>query len=245
MRVSVVIPAFNEAKGVAQTTANLLLVLNVLQNSYKTEIIFVDDGSTDDTRPLLQSAWNGDETVKIVAHEQNRGLGAALRTGFSYATGDIVVTTDFDGTYAFELIPTIVEQLVRDEVDIVTASPYHPAGHVEGVPKYRLMFSYGASLLYRLLVKWQVHTWTALFRAYRRPVIEHVQFESNGFLAGTELLVYALQAGYTVSEFPATLKTRSFGQSNIKIARVTRSHLIFQLKILRRRLKNLFQRPSP
>jgi len=120
-----------------------------------------------------------------------------------------------------------------DGVDIVTASPYHPNGRVEGVPRFRLLFSFGASLLYRILVRWDVHTWTALFRAYRRRVIENVTFESNDFLAGTELLVKALQRGYTVSEFPTTLRVRTFGQSSIRIARVTKAHLKFQLRLLR------------
>jgi dolichol-phosphate mannosyltransferase len=87
--------------------------------------------------------------------------------------------------------------------------------------------------LYRLLVSWKIHTWTALYRAYRRPVIENVTFESNDFLAGTELLVKALRAGYKVSEFPTTLHVRTFGQSSIKIARVTKLHLKFQLRLLK------------
>src|SRR5262249_59237189 len=113
-----------------------------------------------------------------------------------------------------------------------------PKGHVEGVPRYRLMFSFGASFLYRLLVDWHIHTWTALYRAYRRKVVETVSFESNDFLAGTELLVYALQAGYRVSEFPTTLHVRTFGQSSIKIARVTRQHLKFQFRLLKSAILN-------
>ena len=168
----------------------------------------------------------------MVSHEVNRGLGAALRTGFSHATGDIVVTTDFDGTYHFSTIPQIVAHMQVYGVDMVTASPYHPRGSVEGVPGYRLLFSYGASLLYRILVSWKVHTWTALFRAYRREVIEKVGFESDGFLAGTELLIKAIQAGYSVSEFPTTLHVRTFGQSSLKIFRVTQAHMKYQMQLL-------------
>jgi len=127
----------------------------------------------------------------------------------------------------------MLARLLVSNADIVTASPYHPNGHVEGVPRYRLLFSFGASLLYRLLVSWKIHTWTALYRAYRRPVIENISFESNDFLAGTELLVKALRAGYRVSEFPTTLQVRTFGQSSIKIARVTKMHLKFQARLLK------------
>jgi dolichol-phosphate mannosyltransferase len=233
VEISIVIPALNEAEGVQQTAESLGNVLNYLRKTHTVEVIFVNDGSKDDTERLLKETFADDPQVRVVSHEVNRGLGAAIRTGFAHASGDVIITTDFDGTYAFNTIPQLLGRIIIDRVDIVTASPYHPNGNVEGVPRYRLLFSFGASLLYRLLVKWHVHTWTSLFRAYRRRVIENVAFESNDFLAGTELLVKALQAGYTVSEFPTTLRVRTFGQSSLKIARVTKAHLRFQMRILR------------
>lgn len=233
MKVSLVIPAYNEAEGVEATTEKLNKLLARLRNQYEMEVIFVNDGSKDDTAALLTEAFRDNPEVRVVSHEVNKGLGAALRTGFDQTTGDIIITTDFDGTYHFSTIPQILARMLVYDVDIVTASPYHPRGAVEGVPRYRLLFSYGASLLYRLLVRWDVHTWTALFRAYRREVVETVGFESAGFLAGTELLIKAIQAGYKVSEYPTTLHVRTFGQSSIKIVRVTKAHMRYQLSLLR------------
>lgn len=236
MKVSLIIPAFNEAEGVAQTAKVVRAVIADMRKLHDVEVVFVNDGSRDNTAQLLQQEFANEPGVQVVSHEANRGLGAAIRTGFSHATGEIMITTDFDGTYAFETIPKLLEQLIADGTDLVTASPYHPKGKVEGVPRYRLLFSFGASLLYRLLVNWHIHTWTALFRAYRATMVRAIPFESNDFLAGTELIVNALRAGYKVSEFPATLRVRTFGQSSLKIARVTRAHLRFQLKILWARL---------
>ena len=233
MDISLVIPAFNESEGVKQTAESLRPVLNYLRKTHNVEVIFVNDGSRDDTERLLKETFADDSKVRVVSHEVNKGLGGAIRTGFAHATGDIIITTDFDGTYAFNTIPQLLGRIIIDRADIVTASPYHPNGEVEGVPRYRLLFSFGASLLYRLLVKWEIHTWTALFRAYRRRVVENVTFESNDFLAGTELLVKALQAGYKVTEYSTTLRVRTFGQSSIRIARVTKAHLKFQVRILR------------
>jgi dolichol-phosphate mannosyltransferase len=232
MKISLIIPAYNEAEGVTETAKALQNMLDTLRSEHEIEVIFVNDGSRDDTQHLLKTIFADDASMRVISHEVNRGLGAAIRTGFSYASGDIIITTDFDGTYAFNTVPDLLERLITDQVDIVTASPYHPQGTVEGVPGYRLLFSFGASLLYRVLVNPQIHTWTALFRAYRRPVIEQVQFESDGFLAGTELLVNAIRAGFTVSEFPTILRVRTFGQSSIKIARVTKAHLKFQAHLL-------------
>ncbi len=232
MKISLVIPAYNESEGVAKTAAAVRPVIAFLREKHETEIVFVNDGSKDDTEAQLQAAFAGDSSVRVVSHERNRGLGAAIRTGFAHATGDIVITTDFDGTYAFNTIPQLLAKLLAENVDIVTASPYHPKGRVEGVPRYRLLFSYGASFLYRVLVRWDIYCWTALFRAYRRPVLDSITFESDDFLAGTELLVKAIRAGYKVAEFPTTLHVRTFGQSSIKIARVTKAHLKFQARLL-------------
>jgi dolichol-phosphate mannosyltransferase len=233
MKVSLIIPAYNESEGVSQTAVAVRKLLTYLRTKNEVEVVFVNDGSKDNTADLLQTEFSDDAQVKIVSHERNKGLGAAIRTGFEHASGDVIITTDFDGTYPLSTIPQMLGRMVVDQVDIITASPYHPQGNVEGVPGYRLIFSFGASLLYRLLVSWRIHTWTALYRAYRRPVIENITFESNDFLAGTELLVKAMRAGYTVSEFPTTLHVRTFGQSSIKIARVTMLHIKFQLRLFK------------
>jgi dolichol-phosphate mannosyltransferase len=232
MKISLVIPAYNEAEGVEKTARGTGQAVQFLREKYEVEVVFVNDGSADDTEARLKAAFAADERVRVVSHDRNRGLGAAIRTGFAHAAGDIIITTDFDGTYAFSSITQLLAKLMTENVDIVTASPYHPKGKVEGVPRYRLLFSYGASLLYRILVRWNIYCWTALFRAYKRPVIENVTFESDDFLAGTELLVNAIRAGYTVAEFPTTLHVRTFGQSSIKIARVTKAHLRFQARLL-------------
>ncbi|MBI5667354.1 MAG: glycosyltransferase family 2 protein [Chloroflexi bacterium] len=241
VKVSLVIPAYNESEGVKQTADAVRAVLAYLQKKHDVEVVFVNDGSKDNTAELLEAEFQANPGVKVVSHDRNRGLGAAIRTGFQHATGDVIVTTDFDGTYPLNTIPQLLSKMIVEKVDIVTASPYHPQGHVEGVPRYRLLFSFGASLLYRILVSWKVHTWTALYRAYRRQVVDTIGFESNDFLAGTELLVKAMRAGYTVAEFPTTLHVRTFGQSSIKIARVTRSHLKFQLHLLKETLAGNYE----
>jgi dolichol-phosphate mannosyltransferase len=232
MKISLVIPAYNESEGVAQTADAVRNLLNYLRKTHEVEVVFVNDGSKDNTAELLTNEFKDDDQIRVVSHDGNKGLGAAIRTGFQNAKGEIIITTDFDGTYPLNTIPQLLSRMLVDKTDIITASPYHPNGHVEGVPRYRLLFSFGASLLYRLLVSWKIHTWTALYRAYRRKVVENVTFESNDFLAGTELLVKAMKAGYTVSEFPTTLHVRTFGQSSIKIARVTKLHLKFQWRLL-------------
>ena len=237
--LSIVVPCYNEALNVPKLAAELLPVATELADSQSVELVLVDDGSSDDTWQVLTSTFTeeaaGPVVVDFERHPVNRGLGAALRTGLSAAQGDVIVTTDSDGTYRFTEIPSLLSHLAAD-VDVVTASPYHPAGGVAGVPGYRLVLSRGSSMIYRILVNRHVHTYTSLFRAYRRSVVEHVPFAANGFLAGTELMVKAMLAGYRVAEYPTVLYSRVYGVSKAKLARTIVAHLRFQGRVLLHRL---------
>jgi dolichol-phosphate mannosyltransferase len=233
--LSIVIPCHNEAENVGQVAVDLLPVAALLASTRPVEIVFVNDGSTDHTQSVFESlcAYDLPRNVqgRVVAHRRNLGLGAALRTGFGAATGSIIVTTDCDATYRFQEIPALLSRLT-DDMDVVTASPYHPDGGVADVPQYRLILSRGSSWIYRRLVGRHVHTYTALFRAYRRSVLEQVPFSSNGFLAGTEILVNAMRAGYGVAEYPTVLHARVRGVSKARLARTIMAHLTFQFRIL-------------
>jgi dolichol-phosphate mannosyltransferase len=237
--LSLVIPCYNEVDGMMALHSKLMPVVAELAVGRSVEVVFVDDGSQDGTGEALKrlygSATQAGAAFKFECHPENRGLGAAIRTGFAAAQGEVVVTTDSDGTYPFGSIPLLLACLAP-RVGLVTASPYHPAGGVRGVPAYRLVLSQGASFLYRLLVDRHVRTYTALFRAYRRQVINEIPFEANGFLAGTELMVKAMLAGWQVAEYPAVLHARVTGVSKARLARTIRAHLAFQWRVLLHRL---------
>jgi dolichol-phosphate mannosyltransferase len=239
MKLSIVIPCYNEVDNIQKLKAELLPVVESLAKDYQVEIVFVDDGSTDGTLDAIQSQLKVEQMANVTPvyrqHERNKGLGAALKTGFSAVTGDLIVTTDSDGTYKFSNIPTLLAEI--DGADIVTASPYHPQGEVVGVPGYRLILSKGSSMIYRILVDRHIHTYTCLFRAYKREVVDKIKFESDGFLAGTELMVKAMLKGYRVKEYPAALYRRAFGTSKAKIMRTINAHLKFQGEVLLVRMK--------
>ncbi len=233
--LSVVIPCYNEAEGVAAMRARIGQVLPALRARGSLELVLVDDGSSDGTGALLRQAFADVPEARVVEHDRNRGLGAALRTGFAHARGAVIVTCDSDGTYPFAEIPALLD-LLAPGVDLVTASPYHPGGGIENVPAYRVMISKCASLCYRLLVDPRIHTYTALFWACRREVIDHIATRADGFLMVTEWLVEAVLAGYKVVEYPAVLRVRQYGQSKARILRITRTHLEYMAGLVGRRL---------
>ncbi|MBX6772215.1 MAG: glycosyltransferase family 2 protein [Chloroflexi bacterium] len=235
MDLTILIPCCNEVDNVALLANELMPVVEQLRQDRTVEIIFVDDGSSDGTGDALAERFGSDPLVRIVRHKRNRGLGAALRTGFRYARGAVIVTTDSDATYPFPLITDLLDRL-EPGIDIVTASCYHPCGGIENVPSYRVFLSKGASLLYRALVDRRVHTYTCLFRAYRRTVITATPFAADGFLAVTEILVRAMWNGYRTAELPCILRSRRHGQSKAKIVRTILAHLRFQSVLLRSRI---------
>ena len=249
MKLSIIVPCYNEVDNISKLYSELLPVIIELVRSGRNnipieiqsaEMIFVDDGSGDGTFNKLEEYFKTDNQSEVLfrflRHETNLGLGAAIRTGFSNAVGDVLITVDSDGTYKFSEIPALLSLLTPD-VDIITASPYHPQGGVIGVPAYRLFLSRGSSIIYRILVDWHVYTYTCLFRAYRAEVIKNTHFRSDGFLAGTEILVKAMLRGYRVAEFPAVLYKRMFGVSKARIAQTIFSHLGFQAWVLRYRIQ--------
>ena len=227
MKVSIIIPCYNEEKALP----NLFQQLEPAIKDLNTEIIFIDDGSTDNTLKILKEYK---KPIKIIKHKTNYNLGAALRTGFKHATGDVIIPLDCDCTFPPAKIKELLSYL-DDHTDIVNASPYHPLGRLDNVPIYRRLLSKSIITIYKVLMGRKakgIYTYTVMIRAYKKHVIKNVKFKSNDFLCCAEILIYALLKGYKVKEFPTTLYTRQYGESSIKLFRVILSHLKFIFKLL-------------
>jgi dolichol-phosphate mannosyltransferase len=240
-RLSIVMPACNEEEALRLLPSRLFPVIEALRATYELELVFVDDGSRDATWAELNRLRDDNPPCAVVLarHETNRGLGAALRTGGEHASGKIVVWLDADGTYPFTMIESLVAAIERG-ADVATASPYHHDGGVEGVPATRLIFSRGASTLYRILVDRHVHTWTAMVRAWRADVLASAVSDEDGFLFVAMTLVEARRRGARIVETPAILARRQVGVSKAKVARITRAHLRYMLHLAHLRATGRF-----
>ena len=117
MILSVIIPCFNEVK-----TLNELLAAVKGCGVANLEIIIVDDCSTDGTRELLKNL--NDDTIKVLYHEFNKGKGAALRTGFKSATGDICIVQDADLEYDPKEFPLLLDPIIKNKADVVFGSRF-------------------------------------------------------------------------------------------------------------------------
>ncbi|MDX2167491.1 MAG: glycosyltransferase family 2 protein [Deltaproteobacteria bacterium] len=224
--VTVVVPCFNEAEGLPMLLARLAALRRGAAADW--QVLFVDDGSSDDTFAQLLRAARDARWVSVLRHHENRGLGAALRTGFAHVQSPIVCTIDSDCTYPPERLPELTE-LVEQGADIATASAWHPdsAAAAEG-SRMRLLLSRQVSGIYRGLLGRDVHTFTCLFRAYNLRVLRRIRFRGDGFSAVAEIFLKAMLAGYRVREVPMALETRRFGESKLRVgdAVLAHAHLI-------------------
>jgi dolichol-phosphate mannosyltransferase len=233
MKLTFVIPCYNEQEGIPKLLRALEETRQHIGPTYDWEVVIVDDGSSDGTADVLEAAAaNAGGAISVVRHPRNRGLGAALRTGFAHATGDLIATADSDCTYDPREVVHML-RLMRPDVDIVVASPYHPKGSVHNVPAYRLLLSHNLSRLYGWVTGADLFTYTSLFRVYRARVLRNVQFESDGFLSMAQILVSALLAGYQAVEYPTQLTVREYGESKAAIAKLIRDHARYLLRLMR------------
>src|SRR5436190_130055 len=136
--ISFVFPAYNEAENLRRFPAEVFPVFRALGKPF--EVVIVDDGSKDDTQAVARGLQETEPAVRVVPHERNMGLGAAVKTGIREARGDLIVTLDSDLTFAPALVQQLLARFERGDVDVVSGSP-KLAGFDKNIPAYRVAMS--------------------------------------------------------------------------------------------------------
>lgn len=212
--VDVLIPAHDEAPHLEAHLAEMRAAF--AGSPLRWRLIVVDDGSSDGTAAAAERFAARDGATRLLRHPRNRGLGAALRTGFAAADGDVVVTLDADLSYAPEVAPRLVERLLAGGADLVVASPYRPGGSAAGVPWLRLALSRAANRLLGLSLAGRLSAPTCLARAYSRRAVRELSFATDGTDALLEIVAVALARGFTLDEIPARLEWRGDAEARAR-----------------------------
>ena len=219
--VTVAVPCYNEQAGLPSLVERLAALQRNGGRGW--QVLFVDDGSADQTFTRLLGSVRREPWAKVLRHPINLGLGASLRTAFRYIESPIVCSIDSDCTYPPERLPELVA-LLDDGAEIATASAWHPGSEAPQGGPMRIGLSRAVSGLYKRLIGQDVHTFTCLYRAYRRDALERIRFRSNGFAAVAEIMLRGMLAGYRVRELPMRLESRRFGESKLKIGDAILAH---------------------
>ena len=174
MILSVIIPCFNEVK-----TLNELLVAVKECGVEDLEIIIVDDCSTDGTRELLKSL--NDDTIKVFYHDFNKGKGAALRTGFKSATGDICIVQDADLEYDPKEFPLLLDPIIKNKADVVFGSRFQ-SGRPHRVVYFWHRIGNGVlTLLSNFFTDLNLSDMETCYKAFRTEVIKSIDIKENRF----------------------------------------------------------------
>lgn len=206
--VGVVIPAYNEEEGIADTVARVCEVLRELPVSSR--LFVVEDGSRDRTATILASLTRSEPLLTVVAHPRNQGYGAALRSGgaaagfagFSYA-----LFMDSDLTNAPEDIRKFLPAMASGK-DVIKATRYSLGGGMSGVPFKRRAISMVGNRIARLLFGLPLHDPTNGFRAVRTDLLRSMSLRENKFAIIMEEVFWYVRLRASCAEVPVTLTSR-------------------------------------
>ncbi|NPA62370.1 MAG: glycosyltransferase family 2 protein [Methanococci archaeon] len=226
MKVSIVIPTYNERENIGKLISTLKSILENLNY----EIIVVDDNSPDKTYEVVENLAKKDKNIKLIRRIGKKGLASAVVDGFKKAEGNILVVMDADFQHPPELIPKMVEE-IKNGYDIVIGSRYVKGGKIEDWSFLRKIISLGAIFLARILFpKIKVKDCVSGFFALKREVIEEKELNPLGFKILLEILV---KGNYkTVKEIPFTFKGRIKGKSNLS-KKIIFEYVVHIVKLMR------------
>lgn len=204
VRVSVVIPVFNERRTVES------LLRRVREVPLRLEVIVVDDGSSDGTRDILPRL-EGELIDVLVMHEVNQGKGAALRTGFKHASGDVVVVQDADLEYDPREFPMLLEPILRGQADAVYGSRFLGGPH-------RVLYFWHSignrvlTLLSNMFTDVNLTDMETCYKMIRRELLDILPLSANRFGIEPELTARLAQAGARIWELPISYDGRSYAE---------------------------------
>lgn len=175
MKLSVIIPCYNEA-------GTIYSVVEAVKASpvKNCEIIIVDDCSTDGTRKILRSKIES-EVEQVLYHKKNLGKGAALRTGFAAATGDIVIVQDADLEYNPQEYPLMIQPILENKADVVFGSRFLGGGPHRVVYYWHRLGNEFLTTLSNMFTNINLTDMEVGYKAFRREIIQSIKIQENRF----------------------------------------------------------------
>ncbi len=201
MKISVVIPAYNERETIAEVIARVGRALA----GQESEIVVVDDGSKDGTVDVLRTVAG----IKLIEHGVNQGKGAALRSGFAAVTGDVVIVQDADLEYDPRDYPKLLEPIEDGRADVVFGSRFLGGPH-------RVLFFWHSmankilTFLSNMFTNLNLSDMETGYKVFRRSVIQKIQIRSDRFNFEPEITAKVAKAGCRVYEVPISYNGRTY-----------------------------------
>lgn len=173
--LSVVIPVYNEMKTLREVIRRVRAVPGI-----RKQIILIDDCSTDGTRDLLRELAKSEPDLTVLFHEVNQGKGAALRTGFAKATGDLVIVQDADLEYDPSEYPRLIQPIVEGKADVVFGSRFIGESH-RVLYYWHSVANWGLTVLSNMFTNLNLTDMEVCYKVFRREIIQGITLQSNRF----------------------------------------------------------------
>ena len=229
MKLSVVIPAHNEAESIGETVRRTMAVLE--QAGIDHEIVVIDDSSSDGTGEVVQALADQSPTVRSVRSHMPPGFGHAVRAGLDVYTGDAVAIMMADLSDSPEDLVRYYRVLEQGS-ECAFGTRFGPGGGTQGYPRLKLVLNRIVNAGIRLLFRHGYNDTTNAFKAYRREVIDQLQpLLSNHFNLTVELPLKAVARGYSYAVIPISWTNRRHGESKLRLQEMGSRYLFIVLYV--------------
>ena len=218
MRLSVIIPAYNEIETIAEIVRRVRAVELTMKAgfgsesgavvAFEREIVLVDDGSTDGTREYLRSLENDPDAV-VVFHEQNQGKGAAVRTGLERVSGDVILVQDADLEYDPRDYPALLQPIVEGRSQVVYGSRFR-GGPTKAMFFWHMMGNRFLTLVTNVLFNTILSDMETCYKVFTRNVAQQLDLKAPGWGFDPEITAQILKRGYRIYEVPISYTGREF-----------------------------------
>ena len=204
MKLSVIIPIYNEIESLRE------IVKRVQDTKLAWEIVLVDDGSIDGTRDLLKE-MDGKDNIHVVLHEKNQGKGAAVRTGFEAARGEVLLIQDADLEYDPRDYPTLLKPLEEGIADVVYGSRFL-GGPRRVVMFWHMIANYLLTFMTNILYNTILSDMETGYKVFRKEVIEGMPLHAKRFDFEPEFTAKILKRKYRIFEVPISFNPRDYSE---------------------------------
>lgn len=207
-KLSIIIPVYNEA----ETVAEVISVVRGVDIPLEKEIVVIDDCSSDGTRDVLKKLEVEQPDLVVCYHDVNRGKGAALRTGFEKATGDLVIIQDADFEYDPNEYMNLIDPVLKDRADVVYGSRFLGGGPHRVVFFWHYVGNKFLTLLSNMTTNLNLTDMEVCYKVFRREVLDALELKEDRFGFEVEVTAKVSRGNWRIYEVPIAYYGRTYAE---------------------------------